>query len=306
MQVLVMLNGKKAGAPEIRESIGELRNAGHEVHVRTTWEHGDLARFIDEARVLGIRRLVVGGGDGSINEAVNGLMQIPLDQRPELAILPLGTANDFARGCGVPPEIPAAMKLAIGGNASSIDVIRANENFFLNAASAGYGAAITAETQPQLKNFLGGLAYTLTGVLKALNFKPYPTFVRFPDEDVRGDFIFGVVCNGRQTGGGHVLAPEAMLDDGLLDILVVRHFPVSATDQVFREFRNPSPDNQYVLRKTTTSFESESENPIPMNLDGEPQRVQRVSMAIQPQQLNVVLPAVCPCTINKPPGKTDL
>ena len=111
--IRVILNGKGAANPQVREAINRIRDEGQAMEVRCTWEGGDAARFAQEAVADGIDVLVAGGGDGTIHEVVNGLMSG--DSPPDLAlgILPLGTANDFARVCGVPlePLFPKSVRL---------------------------------------------------------------------------------------------------------------------------------------------------------------------------------------------------
>jgi diacylglycerol kinase family enzyme len=95
--------------------------------------------------------LVAGGGDGTINEIVNGILEADTSPRMALAVLPLGTANDFSRGCGIPLEPYDALKLATEGEPVKIDVPSANGVYFANVASGGFGAEVTVGTNPQLK-----------------------------------------------------------------------------------------------------------------------------------------------------------
>jgi len=97
-EALLVLNGKKANRPEIRQAVNTLREAEHQLDVRVTWEAGDIARYIDEACVRNIETVVVGGGDGSVNEAANAILTRE-GKVPALGIMPLGTANDFANSC---------------------------------------------------------------------------------------------------------------------------------------------------------------------------------------------------------------
>jgi lipid kinase YegS len=292
----LILNGKKAGNPEIREAVGRLREAGHDLQVRVTWEGGDAARLVREAAGEGVPRLIAGGGDGSVHEAANGLMQLPEQTRPALGILPLGTANDFATACGIPTDDPeAALRLALEAEPVPVDLGRAEETYFVNVASVGFGAAVTAETPVELKNFLGGGAYTLMGLLKALDFKPYPGRLRTPEGEIEQSVIVGAVCNGRLAGGGQPLAPEALIDDGLFDVVVLGPFPLSDAAQVFDEIQNPSPDGRYARHLRVPWLEGRTEVPMPMNLDGEPASDADVRLEVVPRAIRMALPADCPC-----------
>ena len=291
---LLILNGKKAGEPAIRDAVHKLRCAGHAIDVRVTWEGGDVQRFVDEAAGRGLQRIIVGGGDGSLNEAANALLNQD-DPGIALGILPLGTANDFATACGIPPTPMAALELALHGSAHSIDVARANNHHFLNVASIGFGASVTANTPVELKNFLGGGAYTLAGLVQALNFVPYPSLVKTPDREFRGELLVGAVCNGRTAGGGQPLAPDAMLDDGLLDVLLIKYFTPRNAAQVVQELRNPGLNGEYVVRFRASTINGESEVATPFNLDGEPFLEKQLSVSVLPCAINVVLPRDCTC-----------
>ena len=117
----MILNGKSAANSAVREAVHQIRERGYALEVRPTWEGGDAARLAVEALNDGLDTLIAAGGDGTVNEVVNGLMNA--SEHPEIAlgILPLGTANDFATGCGIPTDDPfAALLLAAEGQPTRI------------------------------------------------------------------------------------------------------------------------------------------------------------------------------------------
>ena len=290
MKLRVILNGKKAGSAAVRDAIYAARK-NDAVEVRVTWEHGDIHRFVGEAVENGCRRLLVGGGDGTVNEIAAAITQLPTEKRPELAILPLGTANDFATSCGIPVTPNEALSLAQNGNATVVDAARANEHIFINVASGGFGAQVTANTPTELKNFLGGGAYTLAGVAQALNFTPYKGRMKIPgDVTLEGDVIVAAVCNGRQAGGGQQLAPLALINDGLLDVVGLRDFSPQKLPSVIKELTDPSINGDYVVRLKAPWVEWQCEVDIPINLDGEPIRAKVVHFEVIPGAIKLVLP----------------
>jgi lipid kinase YegS len=295
MATWLVLNGKKAGRDDVRAAVGAVRRAGHALEVRVTWERGDAARIVTEAVAAGADRIIAGGGDGSVNELANGLMAVAADVRPALGILPLGTANDFATACRVPTDAEAAVMLAVTGEPVPVDLGSANGHHFVNVASGGFGAAITAETPVELKNFLGGGAYTIMGLVKAIDFRPYACTVTTPEGAVPGQFVVAAICNGRQAGGGQPLAPAAVIDDGLLDVVFLRPFSVATAPQVAAEIIHGRPDGEYVVRRRVPWIEVAAEAAIPVNLDGEPISAARVRFAVEPGCLRLVLPPGCPC-----------
>jgi YegS/Rv2252/BmrU family lipid kinase len=141
MRARLILNGKKADRPDVRAAVTQLRDSGHELEVRVTWERGDAARLVAEAAREGIERVIAGGGDGSVNEVAAELMALDTADRPAMGILPLGTANDFATACRIPADAAAALALALTGNLVAVDLGQANARVFANVAAGGFGAA---------------------------------------------------------------------------------------------------------------------------------------------------------------------
>jgi lipid kinase YegS len=293
--IRVILNGKGAANPQVREAINRIRDEGQAMEVRCTWEGGDAARFAREAVADGIDVLVAGGGDGTIHEVVNGLMSG--DGPPDLAlgILPLGTANDFARGCGIPLEPYEALELASTGSAVAIDIPSANGVHFANVASGGFGAEVTVGTNPQLKKALGGGAYALTGIVTAAKMEPYSGSFAASGDTAGGSFIALAVGNARQAGGGLQVAQKAFVNDGLLDLTVMSAFEMKDLGIVVEELQDfDNPANQFVHYRQLESFEIDVPGKIPINLDGEPYRWDRIRFEMAPKALRVVLPEGCP------------
>src|SRR6266487_1062226 len=149
-KVQLILNGKAASNDALRAAVVRQREVGHRIELRVTSEKGDARRFVAEAGEVDL--LIAAGGDGTLNEVLHGLMDLSTAARPVLGMMPLGTANDFATGCGIPRDPEQALALCMEGTGVPVDVGKANEHWFLNAASIGFGAEITATTPPELKH----------------------------------------------------------------------------------------------------------------------------------------------------------
>jgi lipid kinase YegS len=273
-ELRLILNGKAAGDAGIRDAVSRVRDLGHPVEVRVTWEAGDGARFAAEACGQGVAVVVAGGGDGTVNEVVNGVLRTEENPAVAVAVVPLGTANDFATGCGIPRDPFDALALAATGAAVAIDVGTANGGYFVNVASGGFGARITATTPPELKRRFGSAAYALMGFRSLLQ-QPRAERTRFvvPDSSVTGTFLLGAIGNGRQAGGGFQVAPKALLDDGLLDILLVRDVGIDEVDLVIGELLDPTAeDNRYTIYRREPWLEvcGPEDGRGFLNLDGEP------------------------------------
>jgi lipid kinase YegS len=293
----LILNGKVAGNDVLRAAVARHRAAGHRLEVRVTWEDGDARRFVSEADEVDL--LIAAGGDGTLNELLHGLMDLPEGTRPTLGIVPLGTANDFATGCGIPRDPAKALALCIKGEAVPIDVGKANDHWFINAASSGFGAEITATTAPELKRLLGPAAYTVMGAILAINAHQYRGMLRLPGREITGSGPVAIVGNGRQTGGGIQVAPRARIDDGLLDVLFVRQISPTALLAAARELQQLPPDGEYISYWQTPWVEVDPQEAIPVNLDGEPLRFSTVRYEAIPKAIQVIVPPNCPLLSNR-------
>jgi len=291
-KVQLILNGKVAGNDALRTAVAQQRAVGHSIEVRVTLGKGDARRFVTEAGELDL--LVAAGGDGTLNEVVHGLMALSTDARPVLGVVPLGTANDFATGCDIPRDPHEALALCMEGEGVPIDVGKANEHWFLNSASVGFGAEVTATTPPELKRLLGPAAYTVMGAILAMNPHQYHGRLILPDREITGSGPVAIVGNGRQTGGGMQVAPRARIDDGLLDVLVVRHIPPMALLTAARELQELSADGEYISYWQTPWAEVYPDESIPVNLDGEPVQFSSVRYEAVPRAIRLIVPPNCP------------
>ena len=234
----IILHGKAAGSADVRAAVGRLRKQGHVAEVRVTWEPGDAQRLTAEAVAQAgsgcIDCIVAGGGDGTINEVFAAAYAAGLPAGCSLGILPLGTANDFAHAAGVPVQDPlAALQLAASAAPQLIDIGLLNDKPFVNLVSGGFGSRVTVETDPELKKRLGGLAYVLTGISRFAELSANVGRFRANGFSWQGRFVAVAIGNGRQAGGGVPLCPDALVDDGLLDLTILPELERSARLDAF-------------------------------------------------------------------------
>jgi lipid kinase YegS len=235
---------------------------------------------------------VAGGGDGTLNAVVNAMIKGDTRPKASLGILPLGTANDFARGAGIDAtDLRSALHLACTGSPTKIDVGRMNELYFINVASAGFGAEVTATTPQDMKKLLGGVAYSIMGFVKAFQLEPYEGRLILPDGVVKeGSMLIMAVGNSRFAGGGYEVAPQANLTDGLLDIAIVSGLLSEDLSRIVGELRDPtSPRNEHLLYRQLSAFTIETQKPLHVNLDGESTKGTQFEFRCIPKALAVVL-----------------
>lgn len=298
----LILNGKAAEAAAVREAVAARRAGGQALEVRVAWEEGGVARYVAEALAAGASHVIAGGGDGTLREAAAALAQAQADADalPALAVLPLGTANDFAVAAGIPEDADQALALVAEQAAVPVDLLRIESgdavHWCANLASGGFGTTITVETNAGLKKMLGGLAYLITGIARLGRIEPVRARIHGPDFEWSGDFLALGIGNGRQAGGGQVLCPDACIDDGLLDLTVVPELSgeVAATLGTVMGEGKAAALERVAGRARLPWVEIEAPGPFTLNLDGEPVTARRFRIECVPDRLRMVLPAGSP------------
>ncbi|SCW46319.1 MULTISPECIES: lipid kinase YegS [unclassified Pseudomonas] len=289
-KALLILHGKQALNEEVRSAVMLKREQGWELAVRLTWEAGDAQRCVDEALDAGYTRLIAGGGDGTLRDIAEAITQKSSDA--SLVLLPLGTANDFARAAGVPLEPAQALDL-LDTVPQAVDVGEVGGRIFLNMATGGFGSQVTANTSEDLKKVLGGAAYLFTGLSRFSELSTVYGELQGPDFYWQGDLLALGIGNGRQAGGGHVLCPQALADDGLLDISIL-----PAPQEVVSTLKDLLAgglgiDNMFV-RARLPWVEIKVARGLDINLDGEPLQVDTLRFTVRPKALRLHLPSDSP------------
>jgi lipid kinase YegS len=290
-KALLILHGKQALNEDVRAAVQARRDEGWELAVRVTWEGGDAQRLVSEALNAGYPTIIAGGGDGTLRDVAEAMALA--DSDASLALLPLGTANDFARAAGV-PLVPQEALALLDQAATPIDLGEVDGQLFLNMATGGFGSKITANTSEDLKRVLGGAAYFLTGLTRFSDV--HAAFGRFkgPDFSWEGDFLALGIGNGRQAGGGHVLCPQAQVNDGLLDICII-----PAPQDVVGTLGTLLSGGILGLESVSINarlpwVEIEAPEGLDLNLDGEPLESKALRFNARPAALRVHLPPGSP------------
>jgi lipid kinase YegS len=287
--LLLILHGKAAADPAVREAVEAVRKRGASIEVRVTWEAGQAAQFAAEAAKRGVEAIVAGGGDGTVNEVLQGLLSGG-EEVAALGVLPLGTANDFARTLDIPLDNPlAALEIVAAGHTVPVDVGLVNNRPFINVASGGLGAEITQRTPDAMKSLLGGAAYSITGLLAAPELKPYDCALTVQGKTVNLTISTLAVANARYAGGGFDVAPQSKLDDGLLDLVIVPVVPLANLSQLVGELFQPAAaENQHILYQQLSEFSLAFAADFPINVDGESLVAREFHFSLLPRHLRVL------------------
>jgi len=291
----LILNGKATGNEDVREAVAAMRERGVQLEVRVTWESGDAERYVAEAIAHGVDTIIAAGGDGTLSEVAETLAhrEEAADALPSLGLLPLGTANDFATAAEIPDAPLAALEMIMHAPARPVDLLRIDADgkvwWCANVASGGFGTEVTVETDEGLKKVLGGLAYLVTGISRLGRIDPIQARVRAPGFAWAGGFIALGVGNGRQAGGGQVLCPEALIDDGVLDITVIPELSgeVASTFAALVKGGKRGALEQVAERVQAPWVEIDAELPLTLNLDGEPVQARHFRIDCVPGRVNL-------------------
>ncbi|WP_017735242.1 lipid kinase YegS [Pseudomonas sp. CBZ-4] len=291
-KALLILHGKQALNEDVRAAVQARREQGWELAVRVTWEGGDAERLVHEALDAGYTHLIAGGGDGTLRDVAEAMAHAKTDA--SLVLMPLGTANDFARAAGVPLE-PAQALALLDVPPRAIDLGQAGGQVFLNMATGGFGSQVTANTSEDLKKVLGGAAYLFTGLTRFSELKAAYGELEGPGFHWKGDLLALGIGNGRQAGGGHVLCPGAVVDDGLLDISILPA-PQEVVGTLLTLMSDGGLDNMFV-RARLPWVEIKVADGLYINLDGEPLKGDDLRFVALPKALRVHLPVGSPLVV---------
>jgi len=296
----IVLHGKQADNASLRTAISALRDQGISVDVAVTWEPGDAIRLTEEAIRLGVGNVVAAGGDGSINAVVQGMAnQAAREEKadlPTLGILPLGTANDFARSASIPSDLELALGVACLGTPFPVDVAHHGKRAFLNVATGGFGTEVTTDTPENLKKVLGAAAYFITGLVKLGAVASKHARVSVGDFSWQGRFVMIGIGNARAAGGGRLLCPDAIIDDGLLDVALLPQQSEEELPSVLGELSRSGfgAFGEHVVFARGAHVRLESEEELTLNFDGEPVTERSFSLEVWPRLVEVRLPDDCP------------
>ena len=284
---VLIIHGARADHPPLRHLVEWVRDKGHTVDPRVTWELGDARRFAREAAARRADAVVAVGGDGTVNEVLNGLdgSSVPM------GIIPVGTANDFARQVGIPDDPDHAMDVILRRKPTRIDTAELNGRRFLNVSSGGVGAEATAETPLEAKEHLGVLAYAITGVRKFADLRPNPARFSGPGIELTCEFLLFGVGNARATGGGTRIAPRALVTDGLIDVCIVEAMPRTDFARLLLKLkRGEHLGEPGVHYAQVPSLTITADTMVSVNADGEPLDGRVLVYRARPNDLLIHLP----------------
>ena len=239
------------------------------------------------------------GGDGTVHEVMNGLMQIPENKRPILGVVPVGSGNDFAHGIGASLQSNEALIRAIHGEPSTVDLGlmtdgEGRREYFDNTLGIGFGAIVTIRSHrlPILRGFLMYLMAVLQTII--IDHNPIHMHIETDGEKWEQSVIYLVLCNGPREGGGFLIAPEAKIDDGILHFAMIQNVSRLMMFRIVPEVMKGTHGRfKEVTMGTCKKFTLTADRPLYIHADGEifsgpGSDVRQVSFEILPNALRVV------------------
>ena len=243
----------------------------------------ETARRIDDAIASGVRTIVAAGGDGTVRSIAFRL----LGREVDLGILPMGTAMNVARSLDIPLELDAAVEVLVSGYARHVDVGEARGQPFLEIASIGLGAEVLAGATEAQE---GRLRRAFEMLRRAVRYPRTRVRLQLDGREVRGRVPSVAIANGRFTGRGMELAPEARLDDGRFDVLLFEGFgPVQLLVHLVRVLLGRT-DDPRIRRYRAATVRMSAHRPLPIRLDSQDIGTTPVEIVTRRGALRVIAP----------------
>lgn len=270
-KVLVLINpnsGKKNSKESVLDALNVFSANNYQMEIYLSQKPMDVTRYIEEN---GERFDVVAvfGGDGTLNEATNGLMKLKC--KPVISYFPTGTMNDFGTNFGLTNDMKQCANIACAGHIESFDVGKMNSRYFNYVAGFGAFCNVSYETKQELKKQIGNLAYIIKAIHEIPNLHPYHVKMNLDGKVFEKDLMFGLIINGNRVAGFEMVEQaDNTFKDGLFDIILVEHTPNPLELYNYPlGVLHPELNMKYVERYQAKSIIIESQEKLAWTLDGE-------------------------------------
>lgn len=262
----------KSGKAQIKSKLADILDVlaaeDYEITIHPTRRRGD-ATEITRNRSADFDLLVCSGGDGTLDEVVTGMIESGF--KTPIGYIPAGSTNDFATSLGLPKNMVRAASVVVEGKDFPCDVGAFNDDVFVYIAAFGIFTDVSYETNQDMKNLLGHLAYLLEGMKKLSTIKAYPMKVTHSNGVIEGEFLFGMVTNSVSVGGFKNLAGKHVkLDDGVFEVTLIRNpRNVAELNNIILSLLNREIVNESIHSFRTAEVVFEAQEPVAWTLDGE-------------------------------------
>ncbi len=269
---MLFVYNPKAGKERIKSNLADILDVfasrDYEITIAPTRKQGDAVEIV-AGRDPGYELVVCSGGDGTLDETVTGMLQSGI--RTPIGYIPAGSTNDFGGSLSLPKNMVQAAETIMQGQNFSCDIGKFNDAIFVYIAAFGIFTDVSYETDQEMKNTLGHMAYVLEGMKRLPSVKSQRMKIFLEDRVIEDEFLFGMVTNSVSVGGfKNITGKDVLLDDGLLEVTLIKR-PRNPVDLngIMMALLNRDMDSEYMYYFRTSHLTVESEEPVAWTLDGE-------------------------------------
>ncbi len=260
--------GRETIKRHLADILQKLEIAGYEASCHATTGAGDAEKAAKIAVDRKYDVVVCAGGDGTINEVINGLAG--QEYRPKLGIIPAGTTNDFARAMQIPREVDAAVDVITAGETIPMDLGRMNDRYFINIAGGGRLTELTYEVPSKLKTVLGQLAYYLKGIEMLPSIRSAEVSIEYDGKLFEGEIMLFLVALTNSVGGFEKLAPDSSVNDGLFTLMILKKSNLAEFIRIVTlASRGEHIHDPNLIYTKASHIKVKSKEKMQLNIDGE-------------------------------------
>lgn len=282
-------SGKEKAKDYLEQVEQTLQEMGYSVDTRETAKAEDATRFASEACEKKYDFVVAMGGDGTINETVSGLAE--QEHHPLFSLIPLGTVNDFARALNISLDPPEAIEALKTGSEKWVDIAKVGEHYFMNILALGQIAESTYEVSPEQKTKLGAFAYFIEGIKAISNDTEEYFMIEHDHGTFEGEAKLVLVALTNSVGGFEKLAPEALTDDGLLHLYIIKNAALPAFIRIAGNMLAGKLDKDEAVEVIqTTKVSIRTNEPMYCNIDGDEGVATPFVIDVLPRHIRALVP----------------
>ncbi len=289
MLIINPSSGKEKALDYEEDAVGILGQDHDLVMVKYTEKQGDAIRFAADAWESRVDTLVSMGGDGTINESINGLAE--KENTPNFGFIPLGTVNDFARALHIPKPTIQALKVLSEKHTVPVDIGKINDQYFMNVLAVGAIAEAVYEVSPEEKSKFGPIAYLIEGAKALKEETPFDLRLTYDGKEWKGDAYLMLVAMTNSVGGIESFAEEAEVNDGVFHIFILKELSLPNVFKIIPDlFQGKLQSNEQIEYLQASQLKVESNMDLVVNIDGD----EGISLPFEAQvlhkELNIFVP----------------
>ena len=271
---LLFIVNPRSGKGQIKEHLADILDimikAGYQVSVHITQAGSDATKQTIE-RAKDFDRIVCSGGDGTLDEVVTGMMQLPVADRKPIGYIPAGSTNDFGNSLGIDKNMLNAARISVSDNLFPCDIGNFNSDSFVYVAAFGIFTEVSYATPQDMKNVLGHAAYIIEGAKQLRDIPSFRMQVEYDGIVVYDEFIYGMITNSKSVGGFQgIIRGDIGLNDGVFEVTLIK-MPRNPMElnEIIGFMTGLVPDSDMVYSFQTASIRFTCSEEVPWTLDGE-------------------------------------